>query len=253
MKWRLIGQEAYDGAMNMAIDQAICESVALEKEPPTIRFYKWLPSCVSIGAYQNHTDIDLEACRKFGIGCVRRMTGGRAVFHDKNDFTYSVAAPLRAFDYSIKSAYAAICSWIIDALSGMGIDAELRSTNDIAAGGKKISGNASKLMEHGTYLQHGTLIYSIDFKVMPRALRIQQEIMGEKATSVMEHAAIPTDAVYSRLKSSFIKGKEIGKSGLSVQEIQRAQSLAASKYRTLMLPKDHFSKSAGACYAVHGN
>ena len=88
MKWRLIEQEAYDAAANMAIDQAICESVALEKELPTIRFYKWLPSSVSIGAYQNHSDIDLAACKKFGIGCVRRMTGGRAVFHDKNNFTY---------------------------------------------------------------------------------------------------------------------------------------------------------------------
>jgi len=253
MKWRLIEQEAYDAAANMAIDQAICESVALEKELPTIRFYKWLPSSVSIGAYQNHNDIDIAACKKFGIGCVRRMTGGRAVFHDRKDFTYSVAAPLRAFDYNIKNAYAVICSWIIGALSDIGIEAELKNTNDIVAGGKKISGNASKMMSHGIYLQHGTLIYSIDFEVMPKVMKIDPEIMREKATSVTENASISNDEVYSRLKNSFARSKKITATGLSMKEVERAQSLAMSKYRILALPKEHFSKSAGACYAVHGN
>ena len=83
MQWRLIEQSPYSAAMNMAIDHAIYESVANGRELPTIRFYKWINNSVSIGAYQNPNEINLEACKKHNVGIVRRMTGGRAVFHDK--------------------------------------------------------------------------------------------------------------------------------------------------------------------------
>lgn len=253
MKWRLIEQQAYGAAMNMAIDQSICESAALEKGHPTIRFYKWLPSSVSIGAYQSHDDIDFEACKRTGIQAVRRITGGRAVFHDKADFTYSVTAPLRIFNYSIDNAYSQICSWIINALREIGIDAELRNKNDIVVAGRKISGNAAKAMEHGIYLQHGTLVYDIDYGIMPKIMRVEPRIIKEKATSVLEHTKISQRLLYQKLKSSFIRGKEIGEIGLSEPEMKRAESLALSKYSRIALPKDSFSKSAGACYVVHGN
>src|SRR3989344_6115649 len=137
MDWRLIEQQAYSAPMNMAIDHAVYESVANGRENPTIRFYKWINNSVSIGAYQNPNEINLEACKKHNVGIVRRMTGGRAVFHDKNDFTYSVIAPIRAFEYSIENAYRQICSWIINSLSELGIKASLENKNDIMVDGKK--------------------------------------------------------------------------------------------------------------------
>ena len=186
MKWRLIEQEAYDAAMNMAIDHAIYESVANEREHPTIRFYKWVNSSVSIGAYQNPKEINMDACKKHEIGVVRRMTGGRAVFHDKADFTYSVIAPIKVFNYSIETAYREICSWIINALNDLGIKAALESKNDIVVNDKKISGNAAKAMEKGVYLQHGTLIYDVDFDAMPQVLNIPQDLAKEKIASILE-------------------------------------------------------------------
>ena len=38
-KWRLLITEATDGAMNMAIDEAIMSSVALGESLPTLRFF----------------------------------------------------------------------------------------------------------------------------------------------------------------------------------------------------------------------
>ena len=137
MKWRLVEQKAYSAAMNMAIDHAIYESVANGREASTIRFYKWMPSAISLGAYQNPKEIDIEACKRHNIGTVRRMTGGRAVFHDKADFTYSVIAPIRVFNYSIGNAYKQICSWMINALKELGIKASLENKNDIMVDGKK--------------------------------------------------------------------------------------------------------------------
>lgn len=252
MKWRLIELEAYDAAMNMAVDQAIYESVAMERQLPTIRFYKWLPSSVSIGVYQSHDDIGLEACRDSGIQCVRRMTGGRAVFHDKRDLTYSVIAPIRSFNYSIDSAYMEICSWIISALDEIGIKSMIKDKNNIVVDGRKISGNAAKAMEHGIYLQHGTVIYGIDHDVMPKALKVEPELVKERVTCISEHAGISQELLYRKLRGCFIKGKLIKEFGLSDFEMQRAKSLALSRYGRIALPKSSFSKSVGACYVSQG-
>ena len=63
MNWRFIVQQTYNAAMNMAIDEAMCESVANGKSP-TIRFYKWKNNSVSLAANQNQNEINLEACKK---------------------------------------------------------------------------------------------------------------------------------------------------------------------------------------------
>ncbi|MBI2650772.1 lipoate--protein ligase family protein [Candidatus Woesearchaeota archaeon] len=253
MNWRLIEQETHNAAMNMAIDHAIYESVANERELPTIRFYKWQPSSISIGAYQNPKEINLDACKKHNIGVVRRMTGGRAVFHDKADFTYSVIAPIRVFNYSIENAYKEICSWIINALSDLGINASLENKNDIVVDGKKISGNAAKAMDKGIYLQHGTLIYDIDFEVMPKVLNITKDIVNEKVTSILQHKKIIQEKVYNALKNNFTANKDFKTEQLSKFELMRANDLAKTKYSTIVLPIGTLVKNKGACYIERGS
>ncbi len=248
MKWRLIEQGTYFAAMNMAIDHAIYESVANERELPTIRFYKWLPSSISLGAYQNPKEINLDACKKHNIDIVRRMTGGRAVFHDKVDFTYSVIAPIRIFKYSIENAYKQICSWIINSLNDLGINATLENKNDIVVNGKKISGNAAKAMDKGIYLQHGTLVYDIDFDVMPKTLNISKEIVKEKVISILHYKNLSQEEVYEALKTNFTKDKEFKAEELSKFELMRAQDLSKIKYNTIMLSANTLLKNKGACY-----
>ena len=252
MKWRVIEQETYSAAMNMAIDHAIYESVANGRELPTIRFYKWMPSSISLGAYQNPKEINLDACKRHNIGIVRRMTGGRAVFHDKADFTYSVIAPIKVFGYSIENAYRQICSWIINSLNDLGVKASLENKNDIVVDGKKISGNAAKTMDKGVYLQHGTLVYEIDFDVMPEVLNISHDIVKERVTSILQHKKISQDVVYDALKNNFMEEKEIRIDELSKYETMRAKDLATTKYNHIMLPSGTLLKNKGACYVERG-
>ena len=252
MKWRLVEQETHDAAMNMAIDHAIYESVANNRESPTIRFYKWRKNAISLGAYQTPKEINLELCRKHGVETVRRMTGGRAVFHDMADFTYSVIAPIRIFNYSIRKAYSDICYCIIDSLTELGIKSCLENKNDILVDGKKISGNAAKMMDKGVYLQHGTLIYDIDFGVMPLALNITPEAVMNKVTSLTEHKKASQKNAYETLRGNFIFGKDIEVQQLSEFEKMRAGELAQSKYNSIFMPVGSFMKSKGACYVERG-
>ena len=80
--WRLLLDEAADGAWNMAADEAMLLSHAAGKSGPTLRFYAWSPAAVSLGYFQHaDAEIDRAACANRGIDVVRRLTGGRAVLH----------------------------------------------------------------------------------------------------------------------------------------------------------------------------
>ena len=252
MKWRLIEEEAYSASMNMAIDHAIFESVANGRENPTIRFYKWKNNSVSLGAYQNPKEINIDFCGKNNIEIVRRMTGGRAVFHSKNDFTYSVIAHIRIFDYKLYNAYAQICSCIINALEELGMNAALENKNDIIVNEKKISGNASKLMDKGIHLQHGTLVYDIDNKLMPLALNIEKDSVREKATSVLQHKKIHHQKIYNTLKNNFTNNKDFRAEELSQYELMRAEDLSKTNYSAIILPTGYSLKNKGACYVERG-
>ncbi len=253
MVWRLIEQKTYTAAMNMAIDEAITQSVSKNKSLPTIRFYKWKNNSVSIGSNQNQDEVNLALCRKHNVDVVRRITGGRAVFHDKLDFTYSVIAPISIFDNSIKNAYSEICSWIIDSLKDLGISSELRNRNDIMVKGKKISGNAAKLFDNKLYLQHGTLVYDIDFELMPKILGITEKSAEERIASIKQLKNINENKVYEALKNNFIKGKKIIVGKLSKDEMIKSRMLAATKYSSVKLPNDSVLKNKGACYILSGN
>lgn len=253
MKWRLVEQNEYNAAMNMAVDHAIYESVANERENPTIRFYRWADCSISIGAYQNPKEINLDVCKKHNIQIVRRMTGGRAVYHDKSDFTYSVIAPIRIFNYSIENAYREICSSMINALNELGIKAAIENKNDIVVDSKKISGNAAKAMDKGVYLQHGTLVYDIDFDIMPKILNVSRNLIKEKVTSVLQHKEVTQKKVYAALKNNFTANKDFKTEEISKYELMRADDLAKIKYSTIMLPTGTLLKNKGACYVERGS
>jgi len=240
MRWRLIDYSENDAFMNMAIDEAVSESVAGGSSLPTIRFYGWNPAAVSIGYFQGIArEIDLERCVGLGVDAVRRRTGGGAVFHDPDgEITYSIIASERLFPKDIIASYKEICGRIVDALGLLGIQAEFKPINDIVVNGKKISGNA-QTRRSGVLLQHGTVLYSVDVEKMFSILRVPDEKIKDKmiadarerVTSIRQQRNVSWEETYEALVESFTKGREIGISGLTESERARAEELASSRYR----------------------
>ena len=68
MRWRFIALEARNAGSNMAVDQAVMEGVAKGLSEPTIRFYRWQPSAVTIGRFQSMMD-------EVDVGQMRRARG----------------------------------------------------------------------------------------------------------------------------------------------------------------------------------
>jgi lipoate---protein ligase len=180
-QWRLL-QTGFDTAFsNMAIDQAILVANSEGEVPPTVRFYGWIPAAISIGYFQSLADeIDIQACERFGVDYVRRITGGGAVFHEK-ELTYSIVIPEshQEIPKNIMSSYGRICGAVMKGLRHLGIESCYVPINDIVAGGRKISGNAqTRKLE--TVLQHGTVLMDVDVDKMFSLLKVPNEKIKDK-------------------------------------------------------------------------
>src|SRR2546427_3034198 len=116
-KWRLVVTEPCDGATNMAIDEALWRGRHAGPSPPTVRFFAWDPPTVSVG-YGQPLDrhVDVAACRRLGVGLVRRPTGGSAIYHDwpERELTYCVTAT--ADDLGVGGHLLETYRWIARAL-----------------------------------------------------------------------------------------------------------------------------------------
>lgn len=239
MKWRVIPLQMNSAYRNMAIDEAISESVA--KGLPTIRFYKWLPSALSIGYFQSLNDVvDLSKCEEQGIDVVRRRTGGGAVYHSNfGEITYSVIGKQELFPKNIIESYKEICGWVIKGLKNMGINSEFIPINDILVNGKKISGNA-QTRRSGVLLQHGTVLYDVNVEKMFSLLIVPDEKIKDKmikavkdrVTRVLDYQELSQQQAYKALLKGFTQDKNFDMGELTETELARAAELEESRYST---------------------
>lgn len=234
MKWRVLPYTEHDAFTNMALDEVLSQT-----KMPTIRFYGWKPSAVSIGYFQSlESEVNLEQCKLSNVDFIRRRTGGGAVYHDQTgEITYSVIGDLKFFPTGIIDSYKLICGWIVDSLGILGINAEFKPINDIITNGKKISGNA-QTRRNGVLLQHGTILYSVDVDKMFSLLKVPDEKIKDKlianvkerVTSVLQQKQISKDELYNALLKGFTDGKDFEISSFTGDELKRASELVSSRY-----------------------
>jgi lipoate-protein ligase A len=103
------------GWANMAIDRAL-PGLAAREGAVFVRLYAWSPHCLSFGRHEPAARrYDRDRLEAEGIDCVRRPTGGRAVWHAR-ELTYAVAAPAAALG-GLRPAYHRIHEWLATAIS----------------------------------------------------------------------------------------------------------------------------------------
>lgn len=198
--WRLILDNARDGAMNMALDRAVQESREVELVPATLRLYEWSRPTVTLGRFQDVASVDRDACERLGVDVVRRATGGRGVLHD-DELTYSVVAGVDdGIVRGVAASYALFSGALAVAYRSLGVDAALTPRDaaatssaacylqttraDLSLGATKLSGSAQ--VWHGsTVLQHGSFTVSRDLKREAAVFRLTDEesgLMADKTT-----------------------------------------------------------------------
>jgi lipoate-protein ligase A len=218
-------------ALNMAIDEALIESVG---EVPILRIYGWRPAAVSIGYFQSmNEEVDFTKCKEIGVDIVRRLTGGGAVLHEY-ELTYSFIS--RRYPQNIVESYKWICDAIVISINRLGFDASFVPLNDIVIAGKKVSGNA-QTRRKGVLLQHGTILLDVNVDKMFSVLKVPSEKLRDKIIKdvkerVTSLAGTTYDDMATSLKASFaakFEAKLIADT-LCTEEISHARWLAERKY-----------------------
>ena len=194
-RWRLINSGFQTGAMNMALDEALLQSVVSGDSLPVLRLYRWQPATVTLGYAQSvHKDLDLEVCRQAGLDVVRRSTGGRAVLHDQ-EVTYAVISPLNTelFGGSVLDCYRVISEALQKTLLQLGLPAKLvpgksrgghqnsakavcfsaPSQYELVIDGRKVAGSAQK-RQGQAFLQHGSIPIDMDIDLLGRVLKAEE-------------------------------------------------------------------------------
>jgi lipoyl(octanoyl) transferase len=197
--WRFIPYNTYFPAENMAIDEAILRAHREGRVPPTVRFYGWNPPTLSIGYFQRvEKEVDLERLRERGLGFVRRMTGGRAVLHDR-ELTYSVVVseehPL--MPPTVSESYRVISQGLLEGYRLLGLQADLSppeqgkkevssaacfdspSDYELVIEGRKAAGSA-QTRQNGVILQHGSILVDLDADLLFDVLRFPNEQVKER-------------------------------------------------------------------------
>jgi len=245
VRLRLISSGALPGALNMGIDEALLSAVAEGRSLPALRLYRWSPPCVTIGYFQSlAAEVDLAACKADRVDVVRRLTGGGAVFHDK-EITYSLVVPLGhplAPDEILES-YRRVCSGIVAGLGLLGVESSFAPINDIVAGGRKVSGNA-QTRRNGCLLQHGTVLLGLDAERMFSLLKVPSEKhrdlsegkAGSRVTSL--RAILGREVGYEEAARALAQGcsaawnTELVPDQLGAAELTVAEGLSRSKFST---------------------
>lgn len=210
--FRFIPYEIFEGAHNMAIDEAILDAHLEGSSPVTLRIYGWQPHAVSLGYAQKFSKEQVENFEKRGFAVVRRPTGGRAVLHT-GELTYSFVASSAneastasdasdggsgttianndkdgVLGTSIARAYMQICEGLLNAMKILGVELSVgtasrsykdfhdcfqATTNaDLHYNGKKMIGSA-QLRRHNAVLQHGSILLNQSQELMTDLLGVK--------------------------------------------------------------------------------
>lgn len=201
--WRLLEDGGDRGAANMARDLALLGEAG-DGARPTLRFYRWEPPAVSLGAAQKaEEEVNVDFCRARGIDIVRRPSGGGAILH-ADELTYSFTAAVTAHPAfaDLLESYYAIIEGLRRGLAQLGVTTEIRggkesggperfrpcfalaSRHDLTAGGRKIIGSAQR-RRRGAFLQHGSLPLTYDRTLVEGVFRRPENFFA-RATSLAD-------------------------------------------------------------------
>ena len=119
---------------NMAFDEWLLGRALSEPAFVSLRLYTWQPGAITFGFNQNK-ELALDFSKVSDTPVIRRITGGRAIYHDPGEITYSIAVNTGNLDNaklngSLRGTSSAIAEALTGFLAGLGIQSHyLRSSS----------------------------------------------------------------------------------------------------------------------------
>lgn len=240
--WQLIPGHPLPPLMNMALDEVLAERVGKGERAPTLRVWGWSSRCVVLGRFQSvRNEVDEAAAAEHGVQIVRRISGGGAMFIEpEGAITWSLYAPQSLVKgMTFAESYAFFDAWVVDALSGLGLDAWYEPLNDITSAGGKVGG-AAQSRRGGAVLHHTTMAYDMNKPLMVKVLRIGKEKLSDKGVASADKRVGPlrmqTDmsrqAIIDHMVGDFSRRFGVVEGELTPDEIAEAERRVRERFGT---------------------
>lgn len=178
--FRIIDTGVREGRANIAFDAALIEERQAGRVPDTIRFLRFPPTAL-IGRHQDLSrEVHVDYCSENGIGVVRRITGGGAIYLDEGQLGWELVFHRRSLGIAaLPDVARAICDAAAAGLGRLGVNARFRPRNDIEVDGRKISGTGG-FYDGDVLIYQGTVLIDLDAGAMLRALKIPESKLAKR-------------------------------------------------------------------------
>lgn len=206
----------------LAMEERIARSFA-----PGDYFFMWQvnPSVIFGRNQLMENEVNLDFCRRHGIGMFRRKSGGGCVYADMGNVMLSYVT---SGGGNVGFTYNKYINLILLALRKIGVEATATGRNDVMIGGKKVSGNAFYRLP-GRSIVHGTMLYDTNMEFMLGSITPPAEKLASKGvasvrnhiTLLKEHTALSLDAFKAALRETLCGDREIVFTGEDVRETER--------------------------------
>jgi lipoate-protein ligase A len=224
----------------MARDQAMLDRAEGEGGL-LLRLYRWDPPCLSFGRNESALRrYDRESIERLGLDVVRRPTGGRAVWHER-EVTYAVAGPVNQFG-SLSAAYCAIHRFLAAALRRLGAEVTLAGKTpvpgfspggcfsapvggEIMYGSRKLVGSA-QLRQGDAFLQHGSILLGGTQEIVTRVSRVLAPEGSEISLREAVGRTVSFDEVADAIR------EESGTAPIETEWLDRAASPHGEHFRS---------------------
>jgi len=179
---------------------------------------------------------DPTECEWLGLPVLRRQLGGGATYLDQNQLFYQCIFHHSRMPAMLKDIYALALAAPVNTLKRLGLNAELRDTNEIEVDGKRIAGTGGGRIGEACVVV-GNLLFDFDFEAMTSVWRtpsVSFKLLAEKAlrqqlvTLNQLAITIPLEEITVMLIDDFSKmfGRPLEADTLTVEEIESANDAA---------------------------
>lgn len=180
VRWRVIVDGPKSASFNMAADAFLFEQAETHSPDPVLRLYAWDRPSITIGHHQRlERAVDRQKLGDTPV--VRRITGGRALFHDDGEITYAIAGDFRRHPHlgdSLAASYRLIAEAIIRFYQALGRPAVMAHRDDPV------------LLSGADGLQKGCFASVSRFEITADGRKLAASSQRRGVRALMQHGAI---------------------------------------------------------------